>query len=62
MAVFDVTQQVVANSSGIISGNTRVNDIGGDEVWIGEKFQSNPEIAGSPRNSFRASLDTDLRR
>ena len=27
MAVFDVTQQVVANSSGIISGNTRVNDI-----------------------------------
>ena len=32
------------------------------EVWVGEKFQSNPEIAGSPRNSFRASLDTDLRR
>ena len=28
MSVFDVTQQVVANSSGIISGNTRVNDIG----------------------------------
>ena len=28
----------------------------GDEVLIGEKFQSNPEIAGSPRNSFRASL------
>ena len=28
LAVFDVTQQVVANSSGIISGNTRVNDIG----------------------------------
>ena len=26
-------------------------------MWIGEKFQSNPEIAGSPRNSFRASLD-----
>jgi hypothetical protein len=25
-------------------------------VWVGEKFQSNPEIAGSPRNSFRASL------
>ncbi len=29
---------------------------GGDELWIGEKFQSNSEIAGSPRNSFRASL------
>ena len=29
MAVFDVTQQVVANSSGIISGNTRVNDADG---------------------------------
>ena len=28
----------------------------GDEVWIAEKFQSNPEIAGSPRNSFRASV------
>ena len=27
-----------------------------DELWIGEKFQSNTEIAGSPRNSFRASL------
>ena len=24
-------------------------------MWVGEKFQSNPEIAGSPRNSFRAS-------
>ena len=35
---------------------------GGDEVWIGEKFQSNPEIAGSPRNSFRASLDLVRRR
>ena len=33
---------------------------GGDEVWIGEKFQSNPEIAGSPRNSFRASLGVSL--
>ena len=27
-----------------------------DEMWIAEKFQSNPDIAGSPRNSFRASL------
>ena len=26
-------------------------------MWVGEKFQSNPEIAGSPRNSFRASPD-----
>ena len=29
---------------------------GWDELWIAEKFQSNSEIAGSPRNSFRASL------
>ena len=29
-------------------------------MWIGEKFQSNPEIAGSPRNSFRASLMVSL--
>ena len=28
-----------------------------DEVWIAEKFQSNSDIAGSPRNSFRASLE-----
>ena len=27
-----------------------------DELWLAEKFQSNSEIAGSPRNSFRASL------
>ena len=29
---------------------------GGDDLWIGEKFQSSWEIAGSPRNSFRASV------
>ena len=27
-----------------------------DDLWIGVKFQSNTEIAGSPRNSFRASV------
>ena len=32
----------------------------GDEVWIAVKFQSNLEIAGSPRNSFRASLDLKI--
>ena len=31
-----------------------------DEVWIAEKFQSNSEIAGSPRNSFRASLEVKI--
>ena len=31
-----------------------------DEVWVAEKFQSNPEIAGSLRNSFRASLDEEI--
>ena len=30
---------------------------GWDEVWVAVKFQTNLEIAGSPRNSFRASLD-----
>ena len=29
---------------------------GWDDVWIAVKFQSNTEIAGSPRNSFRASV------
>jgi hypothetical protein len=28
-----------------------------DDLWLGVKFQSNPEIAGSPRNSFRASVE-----
>ena len=30
---------------------------GWDDVWIAVKFQSNSDIAGSPRNSFRASLE-----
>ena len=29
----------------------------GDDLWVAEKFQSSSEIAGSPRNSFRASLE-----
>ena len=29
---------------------------GWDEVWVAVKFQTNLEIAGSLRNSFRASL------
>ncbi len=33
---------------------------GWDELSVAEKFQSNPEIAGSPRNSFRASLCTNF--
>ncbi len=36
--------------------NPRTLKSAGDEVWVAEKFQSNLEIAGSPRNSFRASL------
>ena len=27
-----------------------------DEVWLGVKCQSNPELAGSPRNAFRCSV------
>ena len=34
----------------------------GDDLWIAVKFQSNSEIAGSPRNSFRASCWLDYRR
>ena len=29
---------------------------GWDEVWVAVKFQTNLEIAGSLRNSFRASV------
>ena len=35
---------------------------GSDELWVAEKFQTNSEIAGSPRNSFRASVILDYRR
>ena len=28
-----------------------------DELWLGVKYQSNLEIAGSVRNSFRASVE-----
>ena len=31
-----------------------------DDLWIAEKFQSNSEIAGSPRNSFRASVMREI--
>ena len=27
-----------------------------DELWLEVKCQTNPEIAGSPRNAFRCSL------
>ena len=32
----------------------------GDEVWLAVKFQSNLEIAGSLRNSFRASVENEF--
>ena len=32
----------------------------GDELWVGVKGQSNLEIAGSPRNSFRASVVVEI--
>ena len=35
---------------------------GADDLWIAEKFQSNSDIAGSPRNSFRASLNSARRK
>ena len=35
---------------------------GWDELWVGVKCQTNPEIAGSPRNVFRYSLEGVLRR
>ena len=31
-----------------------------DDLWVAVKFQSNSEIAGSPRNSFRASLEIKI--
>ena len=34
----------------------------GDELWLGEKFQPNAEIAGSPRNALRGSRGVGARR
>ncbi len=34
----------------------------GDELWIAVKCQSIPEIAGSPRNIFRDSLERSITR
>jgi hypothetical protein len=31
---------------------------GSDELWVAVKCQSNLEIAGSPRNAFRCSLES----
>ena len=31
-----------------------------DDLWLGVKFQSNSEIAGSPRNIFRDSVVIEL--
>ena len=42
-----------------MEARTGVCEKGSDEVWVGEEFQSNTEIAGSPRNSFRASLEVE---
>ena len=33
-----------------------------DELWLGEKFQSNSELAGSPRNALRRSGNDELPR
>ena len=33
---------------------------GADDLRIAEKFQSNSDIAGSPRNRFRPSLEFEL--
>ena len=32
----------------------------GDELWLAVKFQTNLEIAGSPRNSFRTSVGNEF--
>ena len=32
----------------------------GDDLWLAVKFQSNLEIAGSLRNSFRASVGNEF--
>ena len=32
----------------------------GDDLWLAVKFQSNLEIAGAARNSFRASVGNEF--
>ena len=31
-----------------------------DDLWLAVKFQSNSDIAGSPRNRFRPSLEVEI--
>ena len=38
---------------------TDVCEKGADDLRIAEKFQSNSDIAGSPRNRFRPSLEIE---
>ena len=33
-----------------------------DELWVGVKGQSNREIARTPRNAFRCSLEVEFHR
>ena len=44
----------------VVVNKSKDNKKGGDDVWVAEKFQSNLEIAGSPRNRFRPSLERRL--
>ena len=39
-----------------MEARTHAGENCGDDLWIGVKGQSNSVIAGSPRNSFRASV------
>ena len=53
MAVFDITQKVVSDSSGIIAGNTRVNDIGLVHAAIQPDADGcRPPVRAVPAKSF----------
>ena len=55
-----LTQNELCNETGIEKASVSYTHLDvykrQDELWVGVKCQSNREIAGSPRNSFRASL------
>ena len=71
IAIGGIAQVLAAQSQNVATASDaeKQSDVGdsvatlaADELWVAEKFQSNSEIAGSPRDSFRASLILDTRR
>ena len=56
MSRFEEYDLYVRNKDFLVSDQIITFSDRSDELWLAVKFQTNLEIAGSPRNSFRASV------